>query len=116
MNWIAASIYWKTCWNRPAWSLLIAKACRKLALAVPCLFMVACVTQHGLEKPGSQPAARMLDHTAAARSAAMGREKAIMAYRDYLARYPDGPEHDRITRRLADLLVEQAADLQLLRR
>ncbi len=43
----------------------------------------------------------------------MGREKAIVSYRDYLARYPDSPEHDRITRRLADLLVEQAADLQL---
>ena len=43
----------------------------------------------------------------------MGREKAIVAYRDYLARYPDGPEHDSITRRLADLLVEQAADMQL---
>ena len=43
----------------------------------------------------------------------MGREKAITAYRGYLARYPDGPEHDRIIRRLADLLVEQAADMQL---
>jgi tetratricopeptide (TPR) repeat protein len=43
----------------------------------------------------------------------MGREKAIVAYRDYLANYPDGSERDSITRRLADLLVEQAADLQL---
>ena len=92
---------------------VIAKACRKLALAVTCLLMAACAAQYGLEKPGGQSVARMPDHTAAAQSASMGREKAIAAYRDYLARYPDGPEHDRITRRLADLLVEQAADLQL---
>ena len=92
---------------------VIAKACRKLALAVTCLLMAACAAQYGLEKPGGQSVARMPDHTAAAQSASMGREKAIAAYRDYLARYPDGSEHDRITRRLADLLVEQAADLQL---
>ena len=43
----------------------------------------------------------------------MGQEKAIASYRDHLARYPDSPEYDSITRRLADLLLEQAADLQL---
>jgi tetratricopeptide (TPR) repeat protein len=41
------------------------------------------------------------------------REQAITSYRDYLAQYPDSPERDRVTRRLADLLLEQAADLQL---
>jgi tetratricopeptide (TPR) repeat protein len=41
-----------------------------------------------------------------------GREKAIAAYRDYLERYPDGSRHDTIARRLADLLVESAADMQ----
>jgi TolA-binding protein len=40
-----------------------------------------------------------------------GREKAIAAYRDYLERYPDRPRHDTIARRLADLLVESAAEL-----
>ena len=43
----------------------------------------------------------------------MGQEMAITSYRDHLARYPDSPEYDSITRRLADLLLEQAADLQL---
>ena len=40
------------------------------------------------------------------------REKAIAAYRDYLERYPDGSRHDEIARRLADLLLESAADMQ----
>ncbi len=40
------------------------------------------------------------------------REQAIAAYRAYLAQYPDTPEYQTITRRLADLMVEQAADLQ----
>ena len=40
------------------------------------------------------------------------RERAIAAYRAYLAQYPDSPEYQAITRRLADLMVEQAADLQ----
>ena len=41
-----------------------------------------------------------------------GREKAVAAYRDYLGRYPDSPSHDKIARRLADLLIESAADMQ----
>ena len=41
-----------------------------------------------------------------------GREKAIAGYRDYLERYPDSPRHGTIARRLADLLVESAADMQ----
>ena len=39
-------------------------------------------------------------------------EQAIAAYRAYLARYPRTPEYQAITRRLADLMVEQAADMQ----
>jgi tetratricopeptide (TPR) repeat protein len=39
-------------------------------------------------------------------------ERAIAAYRAYLARYPHTPESQAITRRLADLMVEQAANLQ----
>jgi tetratricopeptide (TPR) repeat protein len=39
-------------------------------------------------------------------------EQAIAAYRAYLVRYPNTPEYRAITRRLADLMVEQAANMQ----
>ncbi|MGC1952746.1 MAG: tetratricopeptide repeat protein, partial [Gammaproteobacteria bacterium] len=39
-----------------------------------------------------------------------GRDKAIAAYRSYLERYPDAPERREVTRRLADLLLESAAE------
>ena len=90
-----------------------AKAAHRLALPVTCLLMAACATQPGLEAPDGATAVALPEPVADAQSARRGREKAITAYRDYLARYPDGPEHDSITRRLADLLVEQASDLQL---
>ncbi|MDH3979271.1 MAG: tetratricopeptide repeat protein [Gammaproteobacteria bacterium] len=92
---------------------MIAKASRGLALPVSCLLAVACAVQPGLDTPESVPAATAPDPVTSALSVKMGRKKAITAYYDYLVRYPDGPEHDRITRRLADLLVEQAADMQL---
>ena len=37
-----------------------------------------------------------------------GQQRAIEAYRDYLARYPDSPDRNDIRRRLADLLVKTA--------
>ncbi len=92
---------------------VIAKASRRLALPLTCLLMAACAAQPKPGTPDSMPAATTPDPAASALPARLGREKAITAYHDYLARYPDGPEHDRITRRLADLLVEQAADMQL---
>ena len=92
---------------------VIANAARRLAVPVACLLMAACAAQPERQAPDPVPAATPLDQAATARSARLGRDKAIASYRDYLARYPDGPEHDSITRRLADLLVEQAADLQL---
>ncbi|MGD8618406.1 MAG: tetratricopeptide repeat protein, partial [Gammaproteobacteria bacterium] len=73
----------------------------------------ACATRPEPDTPGRLPAAAAPDQAEAALSARAGREKAIAAYRDYLARYPDGPEHDGVTRRLADLLVEDAADMRL---
>jgi len=94
-------------------SPVIARACRRLAPPVTCLLIAACAAQPKLNTSGSLPAAATPDHVAAGLSARVGREKAIAAYRDYLARYPDGPEHDRVTRRLADLLVEDAADKRL---
>ncbi len=75
--------------------------------------MAACATQPDLDTPDTSTANTIPDQAASALSASEGREKAIAAYRDYLANYPDGPEHDRINRRLADLLVEEAADIQL---
>ncbi len=90
-----------------------ARTCRRLAPPLTCLLIAACATQPGLETSGSLPVVAAPDHAEAVKSAREGREKAITAYRDYLARYPDGPEHDRVTRRLADLLVEDAADMRL---
>ena len=91
----------------------IAKASRGLVLPLTCLLMAACAVQPQPDVPDSTQRAASLDQAAAELSARRGREKAIVSYRDYLARYPDGPEHDSITRRLADLLIEQAADQQL---
>ncbi len=92
---------------------VIADACCRLALPVACLLVAACTTRPGLNTTERTLAASAPDLTSATLSASSGREKAIAAYRDYLARYPDRSEHDNITRRLADLLVEQAADMQL---
>ena len=91
----------------------IAKACRRLVLPVSCLLIAACAVQPQPGAPDGTQRATSQDQAAAELSARRGREKAIVSYRDYLARYPDGHEHDSITRRLADLLVEQAADQQL---
>jgi tetratricopeptide (TPR) repeat protein len=92
---------------------VIAKASHRLVMPVACLLMVACTAQPERTAPDISSVAATPDLVVSGLSASMGREKAIAAYRDYLAHYPDGPEHDRINRRLADLLVEQAADMQL---
>ena len=95
-------------------SAVINSIGRKLVVTVACLLLAACAAQPELNNPpDGTPAETLQDQGAAEQSARLDREKAITAYRDYLARYPDSPEFDRITRRLADLLVEQAADLQL---
>jgi tetratricopeptide (TPR) repeat protein len=91
----------------------IAKAGRVLVVPAACLLMVSCAVQQQPDAPGSGAGASVQDQTATRLSAWRGREKAIISYRDYLERYPDGTEYDSITRRLADLLVEQAADMQL---
>jgi tetratricopeptide (TPR) repeat protein len=92
---------------------VIIKAGRRLVLPVTCLLLAACGAQPKLNVSDSAPAAKTQDHAGSGLPARVGREKAIGAYRDYLERYPDGREHDRIIRRLADLMVEHAADLQL---
>lgn len=90
-----------------------ASTCCRLAAPVTCLLLAACATQPELHAPDSPVAVRAAEPAESTLPARLVREKAIAAYRDYLVRYPDGAEHDRISRRIADLLVEHAADLQL---
>ena len=86
-----------------------------------CLALVmACSSRHAVDPAtgGADSKATIADLTAAPApalnrpSAGDDREKAIAGYRAYLERYPDSPRHDIIARRLADLLVESAADMQ----
>lgn len=92
---------------------VIVKAGCRLAVPLCCLLMAACAVQPGLDAPDSTAVTAAPDQVLSGLSPGMSREKAIAAYRAYLEGYPEGPERDRITRRLADLLVEQAADMQL---
>jgi tetratricopeptide (TPR) repeat protein len=92
---------------------VIAKVLRTLALYLGCLLVAACVTDSGSDKPDSVPVVPASAHPATSELTRADREKAIISYRDYLARYPDSPEYDSVTRRLADLLLEEATDLQL---
>jgi tetratricopeptide (TPR) repeat protein len=92
---------------RPA----IRKWPRALAILGVCLLLAACAVPPERDTTGQGASAAATPSTG--RSASQTRAKAIEAYRDYLAQYPDGPERDRVSRRLADLLVEQAAELQL---
>ena len=92
---------------------VIAKPLRRLALPLAVVLVVACATDSGSKSAGRAPAAPVPAYTASTESTSLGRDNAIASYRDYLARYPHSAEYDSITRRLADLLLEQAADLQL---
>ncbi|MEH6636210.1 MAG: tetratricopeptide repeat protein, partial [Halioglobus sp.] len=92
---------------------VIAKALRAPALLLCGALSVACATDSGFKSANSELAVAASTSAVATASASRGREKAIASYRDYLARYPDSPEYDSVSRRLADLLLEQAADLQL---
>jgi tetratricopeptide (TPR) repeat protein len=75
-----------------------------------CLLLAACANRDLVPDTAGTPAEQAAGQGVPGPSTRMKREKAIDAYRDYLARYPDSPERDRIIRRLADLLLEQAAD------
>ena len=87
--------------------------CRRLTLALACLLLAACSVRSIRDEADSGTAVGTPQPAASSVSASKDREKAIVSYRDYLARYPGAAEHDSISRRLADLLVEQAADMQL---
>ncbi len=89
---------------------------RRLAgMTVYLMLAISCTSEPVREPEGAQTIADL----SAVQDTATGmeytgdeREKAIMAYRTFLQRYPDSPSHGKVTRRLADLLVESAADLQ----
>jgi tetratricopeptide (TPR) repeat protein len=91
----------------------ITSGLRALALPVACVLATGCAIRSGPNTQDGAPATPISEYSAATEAANTGPEKAITAYRNYLARYPDGPEHDSVTGRLADLLVEQAADRRL---
>jgi tetratricopeptide (TPR) repeat protein len=61
---------------------------------------------------GSPVSGIALDQPANLQEQNTEQEKAIRAYREHLARFPDSPDYDTITRRLADLLLERASDPQ----
>ena len=90
-----------------------------MSLSVTCLLLVvACSGRHAVDPGESGGTATIADLSALPNPtldrAAAGddREKAIAGYRSYLERYPDTPRYDTIARRLADLLLESAADMQ----
>lgn len=84
----------------------------RAAAPVACLLAVGCSNVPGpVDSPPAQPSA--IAAVPAEAESLAARARAIAAYRDYLERYPDSPERDQISRRLADLLVEQAAELAL---
>ena len=80
-------------------------------MALPFALAAACATPPDIDRSG-EAASAPPDQVAVTARADRSREKAITSYRDYLRRYPDSPERDRVSRRLADLLLERAADLQ----
>jgi tetratricopeptide (TPR) repeat protein len=88
---------------------LNARTCLVAAVAGICLLLASCANR---DLPPDS-AARATEQETSELATHRKRENAITAYRDHLARYPDSPERDRIVRRLADLLLEQASDRRL---
>jgi len=92
-------------------SAAISRPLRALGLCATSLLFLACAAPPAIDMaddpaPNTVPGSAMV----ANKSTNNTRAQAIGSYRDYLARYPDGPERDRVTRRLADLLLEQGED------
>jgi tetratricopeptide (TPR) repeat protein len=89
------------------------------ALAAICVaFIVACSSQptKSPQANGQVTIADLPSRPIAAtkiEQGSNGREKAILGYRRFLEQYPQSPKYDTIARRLADLLVESAADRQV---
>ena len=77
------------------------------------LWLAACAHEPVIETGGEQTLADLPSGTVTADTGTAtgdGQERAITAYRDYLASYPDSPERNDIRLRLADLLVQMAGD------
>ena len=97
-------------------SALITRQLRLLTLPAFCVLVAAC-TSAPVEN-ASNDTTTSVDNTGTSNSASVtadsvGRNKAIVSYRNYLEKFPDSPRYDSVSRRLADLLVEQAADVEL---
>ncbi len=86
----------------------------QVSLTVCLALMVACASEPKQGTATQTTSASISTGAAPSESRRLpddAREKAIEAYRDYLARYPSTPERREIMRRLADLLMTRAADL-----
>jgi len=79
-----------------------------LALPAGCTSQPALESEAASERPGTSVAPTPADPTEAIQ---LRREQAIAAYLDYLERYPSSPESLQIQRRLADLMLDSAAEL-----
>ncbi|MEH6569071.1 MAG: tetratricopeptide repeat protein [Halioglobus sp.] len=82
----------------------------RLALVTACALGTACATEPAPSNPGAK---QMRESAMRDKSATRDRSEAIAAYRDHLSRYPGSADYDAISRRLADLLLAEAAQLQL---
>jgi len=79
-----------------------------LTLLTGCTSQPALESEAASERPGRSVAPIPVDTT---KSIQVRREQAIAAYLDYLERYPSSPERFQIERRLADLMLDSAAEL-----
>jgi TolA-binding protein len=79
-----------------------------LTLLTGCTSQPALESDAASERPGGPAAPTPVDAT---KSIQVRREQAIAAYLDYLERYPSSPERSQIERRLADLMLDSAAEL-----
>ena len=79
-----------------------------LALLTGCTSQPALESEAASAPPGTSVAPTPADPTEAIQ---LRREQAIAAYFDYLERYPSSPESLQIKRRLADLMLDSAAEL-----
>lgn len=87
-----------------------SNALAKLALAAVCAICTACATEPA---PSNPPAKQTRENTTRDKTVSTDRNAAIVAYRDHLTRYADSTDYDALSRRLADLLLEEAAQLHL---
>ena len=79
-----------------------------LALLAGCTSQPALKSEAPSERPESSGAPT---RAYATESIPVRREQAIAAYLDFLERYPSSPERLQIKRRLADLMLDSAAEL-----